>query len=240
VIEKSLQPVFASTHIFVWLHLEKRNFLYSRLFSAFAPTSAAWWRPPSNSSLLFVSRRRKRIRCTIRRSTRASSPRNQPLLILPIFTRDSRGLVVVQFSREPEKVLLNDDRTTAFLLVNKFRAYGGFLFLSTPSLRASAEATHFGKASFVMARVLSLLMGSSAAAAQKFGVRTRHIPGFALRFTAQARHRHRPGSNEVRRPSEAAQSADQLLLRPGQTQLLRRCRRPQRGPSSRVLRISPP
>jgi hypothetical protein len=42
--------------------------------------------------------------------------------------------------------------------VNKFCTYNGFLFLDTHSLRALVEVAHFRKTSFVMARVLSLLM----------------------------------------------------------------------------------
>jgi hypothetical protein len=45
----------------------------------------------------------------------------------------------------------------ASFLLNKFHAYGGFLFLNVPSLPASLDATHFGKGSFVKALILSSL-----------------------------------------------------------------------------------
>jgi hypothetical protein len=75
-----------------------------------------------------------------------------------IVTQDNRGLTVVQFSRKPEKAFMNHGFMTASFLVNKFCTYKGFLFLNALSLRASVEAAHFRKTSFVMTRVLSLLM----------------------------------------------------------------------------------
>jgi hypothetical protein len=38
-IEKVPQPIFASMHTFVWLHLEHPDVLYSPPFSIFAPTT---------------------------------------------------------------------------------------------------------------------------------------------------------------------------------------------------------
>jgi GAF domain-containing protein len=157
-IEKALQPIFASTHTLVWLYLENRNVLYSPSFSVFAPTSDNLIATGFKSRSAFRVASQKSHPLYNSQIDACVIPRNQPLLMLPIFTRDDRGLAVVQFSRKPEKVFVNHELTIASFLVNKFRTYGGFLFLNASSLHASVEATHFGKTSFVMARVLSSLM----------------------------------------------------------------------------------
>jgi hypothetical protein len=74
--------------------------------------------------------------------------------MLPVFIQDKHGVAIVPFSWKPEKMAVNHELTITFFLVNNFRACGGFLFLSSPSLHASVQLTHFGKISFVMARVL--------------------------------------------------------------------------------------
>jgi hypothetical protein len=78
--------------------------------------------------------------------------------MLPVFTRDSRGLAAVYFSSKPEKVFANREFTIASFLVDKFHTYDSFLFLNVPWLRASVEATHFGKTCFVIMHVLWSLM----------------------------------------------------------------------------------
>jgi hypothetical protein len=157
-IEKALQPIFASTHTLVWLHLENRDVLYSPSFSVFAPTSNNLVATGFKSRSAFrVSSQKAHPLYNSQIDGRVVPP-NQPLLMLPIFTRDNRGLAVVQFSRKPEKVFVNHEITIASFLVNKFRTYSDFLFVNTPSLWALVKVTHFGKMSFVMVRVLSSLM----------------------------------------------------------------------------------
>jgi hypothetical protein len=105
--------------------------------------------------------------------------------MLPIFTRDNRGLAIVQFSRRPEKVFMNPELTIASSLVNRFRAYSDFFFLNVPSLCASVEAVHSEKTSFVMMHLLRRGCGSSATTAGKSGRSNLTDSALWLRLTAQ-------------------------------------------------------
>jgi hypothetical protein len=96
-IEKALRPIFASTHTLGWLHLENCDILYSPLFSVFAPTAGSLVAAGFKSRSAF---RDAKGSSTAQITNRGGAvPPSKSLVMLPIFTRCSRGLVVVQFSR---------------------------------------------------------------------------------------------------------------------------------------------
>ena len=146
VIELCLQPLFDSSHTILWVYLERQDTLYSPSFTLFAPSQ-------TNSNLIadgFISR--VPIAINVMKDHPVYSqqidgriiPPLQPLLMVPIISRDNRPIGVIQFSRKQDRFFTSHEVAVATFLVSKFKIYSGLLFPNKEAQLASADVTKFG------------------------------------------------------------------------------------------------
>jgi GAF domain-containing protein len=150
VIEDHLRPVFEATHAVLWVSLDSERALYSPTHQLHAPLKANLVATGFRSCAAFhVPAMKAHPLFSVDVDARLIPPQ-QPLLMIPIYTKDNQGLGVLQFSRKEYKVFVSHEFTMANFLINKFKVFGRLLFFNQTAITAAIGASQFGSSNAII------------------------------------------------------------------------------------------
>lgn len=142
VIELSMQYIFDSSHIILWIYLQSKNMYFSPSFGLSSPLDE------SNVALAFNTIRPMPLEAQNKSSSFVKGiddrviPANYPTLTIPILDYSKHALAVVQIARKHDKPFLDEDLRIADWLMKKFTIYGPLLFDDRKLLEIALGSTH--------------------------------------------------------------------------------------------------